>query len=79
MAYSPSRFVPQVWKDSPLPPKIAALLAVAGVLSILLSTVFGVAPLSDWLLDAAQAFFALAVLVFTVYIFSGLIRDSGAI
>jgi hypothetical protein len=71
--------LPLLWSESPLPPKIAALLAVAGVLSILLSTVFGVAALSDWLLDAAQGFFALAVLVFTVYIFSGLIRDSGAI
>jgi len=71
--------LPLLWTESPLPPKIAALLAVAGIISILLSTVFGVAVLSDWLLDAAQAFFALAVLVFTVYVLSGLIRDAGAI
>lgn len=68
-----------LWNETPLPPKIAALLAVAGVLSILLSTVFGVATLSDRLLDAAQGLFALGALVFTVYILSGLINDAGAV
>lgn len=67
-----------LWSESPLPPKIAALLAVAGVLAVLLSTVFGVATLSDWLLDAAQGLFVAAALVFTFYILSGVIRDADA-
>ncbi|GEM_PF-2708295 len=67
-----------LWSESPLPPKIAVLLAAAGGLCILLSTLFGVAPLSDWLLDAAQALFVVGVLVFTVYIFAGLIGEAGA-
>lgn len=56
-------------------PMIAALLAVAGVFCILLSTLFGVSPISDWLLDASQILFVLGVLVFTIYIIAGLIDD----
>jgi uncharacterized membrane protein YtjA (UPF0391 family) len=61
-----------------MPAKLAAVLAVAGVVCILLSTLFGVSRLSDWLLDGAQALFVLAVVIFTAYIFSGIIRDARA-
>jgi drug/metabolite transporter (DMT)-like permease len=64
------------WKESPLPPKIALLLAVAGVLCIVLSTLFGVSALSDWLLLAAQALLALGAALFTVYVAFGVIRDA---
>ncbi len=43
-----------LWAESPMPPKVATLLAVAGILCVLLSTVFGVSPISHWLLYAAQ-------------------------
>ncbi len=62
-----------------MPPKIAALLAVTGVVCILLSTLFGVSDLSGWLLDAAQAFFVLGAVIFAAYIFSGIIRDARAL
>lgn len=62
------------WRESPRPPKIATLLAVAGILSIFLSTLFGVSALSDWLLVAAQALLLLGFIVFTVYILIGIVR-----
>jgi len=62
-----------------MPSKLAALLAVAAVTCILLSTVFGVSHLSDWLLDGAQAFFILAIIIFGGYVISGIIRDVRAL
>jgi len=59
-------------------PIVALLSAIAGGLCILLSTVFGVSDLSDWLLYAAQGLFALAVVVFGVYVMSGIIKDAMA-
>jgi len=61
-----------------MPAKVAIVLAVAGVVCILLSTLFGVSRLSDWLIDGAQALFVVAVVIFTAYIFSGIIRDARA-
>jgi hypothetical protein len=65
-----------LWTGSPMPPKVATLLAVAGILCILLSTMFGVSPFSNWLLYAAQVLLALGAIVFTVYILFGIIRDA---
>ena len=62
-----------------MPPKIAALLAVAAVGCILLSTLFGVSHLSDWLLDGAQGLFILAIVIFAGYVISGIIRDASAL
>jgi hypothetical protein len=76
MRYSLPSFHLPLWTESPMPPKVAALFAVAGILCILLSTMFGVSPVSDWLLYAAQGLLLLGVIVFTVYIFSGIIRDA---
>ena len=58
-----------------MPPKIAALLAISAVACILLSTVFGVSHLSDWLLDGAQGLFILAIIIFASYVVSGIISD----
>jgi hypothetical protein len=62
-----------------MPSKLAALLAVAAVTCILLSTVFGVSHLSDWLLDGAQGFFILAIIIFGGYVIFGIIRDVRAL
>ena len=62
-----------------MPPKLAALLAVAAVVCILLSTLFGVSQLSDWLLYAAQGLFIVAIIVFASYVISGIIRDARAV
>lgn len=62
------------WRESPSPPKAATLLAVAGILSIFLSTLFGVSALSDGLLVAAQALLLLGFIVFSVYILVGIVR-----
>jgi len=62
----------------PLLPLLAALSAVAGVLCILLSSLFGVSDLSDWLLNAAEALFILGVVIFTVYVLSGIVSDARA-
>ena len=59
-----------------MPAKLALITAVAGGLCVLLSTLFGVSLISDWLLDAAQGCFVVAVIVFTAYICSGIIRDA---
>jgi hypothetical protein len=61
-----------------MPPKLAALLAVAGVVCILLSALFGVSQLSDRLLDAAQILFVLGAVIFAAYIFFGIIGDARA-
>jgi hypothetical protein len=62
-----------------MPPKLAALLAVVGVICILLSTLFGVSPLSDWSLYAAQGLFVVAAIIFGAYVISGIIRDARAL
>jgi hypothetical protein len=62
-----------------MPPKLAALLGILAVFCVLLSTVFGVSHLSDWLLDAAIALFALAVLIFGGYVILGVIGDAGTV
>jgi hypothetical protein len=67
------------WTDSPMPPKVATLLAVAGVLCVLLTTFFGVSEFSNWLLVAAQAFLALGVVAFAGYIIAGIISDTRAL
>jgi hypothetical protein len=61
-----------------MPPKLAALLAAAGALCVLLSTFFGVTPVSDWLILAAQIFFATAIVIFAAYVITGIIRDANA-
>jgi hypothetical protein len=59
----------------PLMPLLALLCAVGGVLCIFASTLFGVSHFADLLLGAAEGLFALGVIVFTVYVLSGIIRD----
>ena len=76
MRHSLPGFHLPLWTETPMPPKVAALLAVAGILCILLSTMFGVSPLSNLLLYAAQVLLVLGAIVFTVYILSGIIRDA---
>jgi len=61
-----------------MPPKLAALLAAAGTLCVLLSTFFGVTPVSDWLILAAQIFFGAAIVIFATYVIAGIIRDANA-
>jgi len=56
-------------------PKLAAVLAVVGVVCLLLSAVFGAASIADWVLDAAQAFLLLGAVVFIFYVVRGLIID----
>jgi hypothetical protein len=56
-------------------PLLALLCAVGGVLCILASTLFGVSHFADSLLGAAEGLFVLGVIVFTVYVLSGIIRD----
>ncbi len=59
-------------------PVVALLSAIAGGLCILLSTIFGVSALSDWLLYAAQGLFVVAAVVFGVYGAAGIIKDAMA-
>jgi len=59
-------------------PIVALASAIAGGLCILLSTIFGVSALSDWLLFAAQALFVVAAVVFGIYVVSGIIKDAMA-
>jgi hypothetical protein len=62
-----------------MPSKLAAVLAVAAVACILLSTVFGVSPVSNWLLDAAEGLFIVAILIFGGYVVLGIIGDAGTV
>ncbi len=62
-----------------MPPKLAALIAVAAVICILLSTIFGVSQLSDWLIYAAEGLFGIAIIIFGAYVIFGIIRDARAI
>jgi len=79
MHYSLRSVTQLMWDKNVIYPMLAVLCAVAGILCIVLSTLFGVSHFSDWLLDAGQGFFLLGVVVFSVYIFSGIIRDARAI
>jgi hypothetical protein len=63
----------------PLPPLIAFLCAVAGAACILLSTLFGVSDFANQLLTAAISFFVMGVIIFTLYIWVGIIRDARSV
>ena len=56
-------------------PKIAALLAVVGVVCLFLSAVLGATSIADWTLDAAQAFLLLAAAVFIFYVARGIVLE----
>jgi hypothetical protein len=56
-------------------PKVAALLAVVGVVCLFLSAVLGATSIADWVLDAAQAFLLLAAAVFIFYVVRGIVLD----
>jgi hypothetical protein len=58
-----------------LMPKIAALLAVVGMVCLFLSAVLGATSIADWTLDAAQAFLLLAALLFIYYVVRGIARE----
>jgi hypothetical protein len=58
-----------------LMPKVAALLAVVGVVCVFLSAVLGATSIADWVLDAAQAFLLLAAGVFIFYVVRGIVLD----
>jgi len=62
----------------PLLPLLAALSAVAGILCILVSSLLGLSDMADWLLTAAEALFVLGVILFTVYVLSGIVSDARA-
>lgn len=68
--------VQRTWQQNPLPPILAALCFIAAILCVLLSTLFGVSPFSDWLLYVAEALLIVTVLVFTFYIFFGVVQDA---
>ena len=63
----------------PLLPLLAMLCAIGGALCILLSSLFGVSDFSDLLLTVAEGLFVLGVIVFTVYVLSGIFRDVRAV
>jgi hypothetical protein len=56
-------------------PKVAALLAVVGVVCLFLSAVLGATSIADWVLDAAQAFLLVAAAVFIFYVVRGIVLD----
>ena len=60
-------------------PKLSALMGLTAFACVLLSTFFGVSFVSDWLLDAAQVLFVVAIVVFGGYIFLGVIGDAGTV
>lgn len=78
MRYSVPRFRVPLWTKSPLPPKAATLLGVAGIICVLLTTFFGVSVFSDWLLITAQILLASGVIIFFAYIIYGIISDARA-
>jgi hypothetical protein len=59
----------------PLLPLLALLCAVAGVLCIFASTLFGVSHFSNLLLSGAEWLFVLGVIAFTVYVLAGIVRE----
>jgi hypothetical protein len=56
-------------------PKLAAVLAVVGIVCLVLSAVLGATSAADWVLDAAQAFLLLAAVVFISYVVRGIVLD----
>ena len=62
-----------------MPSMVAAVFAIAAVVCILLSSLFGVSHLSEWLFDGAQGLFILAIIIFAGYVISGIIRDARAL
>ena len=68
--------LPPFWPLPPLPPLIAFLCALAGAACILLSTLFGVSDFSNQLLTAAISFFVMGIVIFTLYMWVGIIRDA---
>jgi hypothetical protein len=63
----------------PLPPLIAFLCALAAGACILLSTLFGVSDFSNQLLTAAISFLVMGIVIFTLYIWVGIIRDARSV
>ena len=60
-------------------PKFSAALGLIAFGCVLLSTLFGVTPLADWLLNAAEALFIIAIVMFGGYIILGVIGDAGTV
>jgi len=58
-----------------LAPRFAAVLAVVGILCLGGSALLGATRMADWATDAAQAFLALAIVVFLGYFVAGVISD----
>ena len=56
-------------------PKIAALLALAGIFGVVISVLLGKLQGADYLLDAAFVCLALAGVVMMVHVIAGLWRD----
>ena len=56
--------------------KLAAVLAVIGVVCLFASAALGATSLADWVLDAAEAFLVLAAVVFEGYVVAGIIADA---
>ncbi len=76
MRYSLMSGARQIRERNPLPLILAAACVVMAMICILLSTLFGVSPPSDWLLYAAQAFLALMLVIFTAYVVFGIVDDA---
>lgn len=60
-------------------PKLAAIIGIAAVGCIVLSTVLGVSNVSTWLLNAALGFFVVAMVIFGGYVILGIIGDAGTV
>jgi hypothetical protein len=56
-------------------PKIASLLAIAGLLGVLASVILGKLPGADYVLDAAFVCFGLAAIVVISHVLTGLWTD----
>jgi len=60
-------------------PILSAVLACLGAIGLLASAVMGVGPAADYVLDAAEASFAVAAVVFLAYVIVGIIADARAL
>jgi hypothetical protein len=60
---------------SPLPPWIAAILALFGAACLPVSAALGITSTSDYVLDAAQISFILAAIIFLGYMAIGLVIE----
>ena len=65
--------------DLAMAPKFSAALGLIAFACVLLSTLFGVTPFADWLLNAAEALFIVAIIIFGGYIVLGVIGDAGTV